>query len=284
MTLMRDAECTAFLQEALPRLHLRWQGFRHVRRQVCRRLERRLRALGLDSLDDYRHRLERDPREWDVLDGLCRITISRFWRDRAVFDALRAHLLPELATLARERGDPRLRAWSAGCASGEEPWSLALLWHLELAPRFPDLALSVVASDVDARLLERAVEAVYPASSLKELPASLRRRAFELADGGCYRLRTSLRAGVEFRREDVRLAAPVDRGPFHLILCRNLAFTYFDDPVQRDVLDRLANALVPRGALLVGSHERLPRDACRFAPEPRLRGAYRRIGRRPKGA
>jgi chemotaxis protein methyltransferase CheR len=275
---VRDADCTAFLQEALPRLHLRWEGFRRVRRQVCRRIDRRVRALGLDSLDAYRERLERDPSEWEVLDGLCRITISRFWRDRGVFAALGHVLLPELATLARERGDAELRAWSVGCASGEEPWSLALLWHLELAPRFPELELRIVATDVDARLLERARAALYRGSSLKELPAGLRARAFEPSDGH-ERLRPALRTGVELRQEDVRRQAPSDRGPFHLVLCRNVAFTYFDDATQREVLERLADALVPGGALVVGSHERLPSGgADRFAPEPAVRGAYRRLG------
>jgi chemotaxis protein methyltransferase CheR len=274
---MRDADCTAFLQKALPRLHLRWEGFRRVRRQVCRRLDRRLRALGLDSLDAYQEQLERHPEEWEVLDSLCRVTISRFWRDRAVFEALGARLLPELAALAQVRGDADLRAWSVGCASGEEPWSLALLWHLELGTRFPKSGLRVVGTDLDAQLLERASQAVYPGSSLRELPARLRTRAFEMADD-THRLRADLRSGVEFRREDVRRQAPVDLGPFHLILCRNLAFTYFDAHVQREVLERFANTLVPRGALVVGTHERLPCDAPRFELDPDLRGVYRLSG------
>jgi len=274
---MRDVDCIAFLQEVLPRLGLRWKGFRNVRRQVCRRLHRRLRELGLDSLDAYGEKLEHDPAEWAVLDALCRVTISRFWRDRGVFEALRDDLLPELATLALDRGDTELRAWSAGCASGEEPWTLALLWQLELAPRFPDLELRVVATDMDARLLERAREAVYETSSLKELPAELRARAFEPFDGN-EQLRADLRSGVELRLEDVRRGAPVDRGPFDLILCRNVAFTYFDEATQCDVAGRFADALVPRGALIVGGHEHLPAGAAnRFAPEPAVRGAYRRV-------
>ncbi len=274
---MRDADCIAFLQETLPRLQLRWPGFRRVRRQVCRRLERRLRELGLDSLDAYRQQLLDHPEEWRVLDGLCRITISRFWRDRAVFDALRARLLPELASLACERGDDELRAWSVGCASGEEPWSLALLWHLELSAHYPELELRVLATDVDAHLLERARAAVYPISSLRELPADLRAGGFEAFDSR-ERIRDSLRRGVEFRREDVRRMASVARGPFDLVLCRNLVFTYFDGEMQRRVLERIARSMTPGGALLVGLHESLPADGPPFSPIPGLRGAHRLTG------
>jgi chemotaxis protein methyltransferase CheR len=77
-----DAECVDFLQWALPRLGLRWQGFRKVRRQVCRRVARRIAELGLADADAYRLYLERNPQEWDALAELCRVTISRFWRDR----------------------------------------------------------------------------------------------------------------------------------------------------------------------------------------------------------
>jgi len=271
---MRDADCTAFLQEALPHLRLRWEGFRRVRRQVCRRLARRLRELGLDSLDGYRVHLERHPEEWEVLDGLCRITISRFWRDRGVFEALRTRLLPDLAALAQRRGDRELRVWSAGCASGEEPWSLALLWQLEVGAAFPGLALRVTGTDVDAHLLERAAAGIYPSSATRELPAQLRARAFETMETA-YRLHPQLRRGVEFLRQDVRREAPTDRGPFHLVLCRNLAFTYFDTDVQRQVAGRIAGALVPGGALVIGSHERLPANGEGYVAEPGVRGAYR---------
>jgi chemotaxis protein methyltransferase CheR len=248
-----------------------------VRRQVCLRLHRRLQALGLDSLDAYREHLERDLEEWAVLDGLCRITISRFGRDRAVFEALGGRLLPELAELARGRGDAALRVWSAGCASGEEPWSVALCWHLAVGARFPELGLRVIATDVDPHLLERASEAVYPGSSLKELAGALRARAFETS-GDAHRLRPGLRVGVEFRREDVRRQAPANAGPFHLVLCRNLAFTYFAERVQREVLDRITSTLTPRGALLVGTHEELPSNGARFTSDPAVRGAYRLSG------
>jgi chemotaxis protein methyltransferase CheR len=250
---MTDAECVVFLQWALPRLGLRWQGFRKVRRQVCRRVSRRIAELRLGEADAYRAYLEGVEEEWDVLAGLCRVTISRFWRDRAVFEALRDEVLPELSPVS---------AWSAGCASGEEPYSLVL------AAAEARVEIHVIATDVDPLLLERARRACYRESSLRDLPAHLRARAFE--DG---RLRPEYREPVDVLRHDVRDGAP--GGPFDLTLCRNLVFTYFAEELQREVGRHLARSLRGGGALVVGAHEALPERLDRLEPWPAARGVYR---------
>lgn len=123
---MKDIDCIHFLQWSLPRLGLRWAGFCRVRGQVCKRLHRRLSALGLKDLLDYRALLAADEAEWRQLDGLCRVSVSRFYRDQGVWRWLERDLLPQLAVQASARGENRLRIWSAGCASGEEPYTLAL--------------------------------------------------------------------------------------------------------------------------------------------------------------
>lgn len=107
---MRDEACVRFLQWCLPPLRKRWPGFRKVRGQVCKRIDRRLRQLGLAGPDPYRAYLETHPEEWAVLDGLCRVTISRFYRDRDVFDVLGEEVLPTLAEAARRHGEPALLA------------------------------------------------------------------------------------------------------------------------------------------------------------------------------
>lgn len=258
-----DAECVALLQWALPRLGLRWQGFRKVRRQVCRRVSRRIDELGLSEADAYRAFLEADGEEWDVLARLSRVTISRFWRDRAVFEALRDEVLPELG--------PVLSAWSAGCASGEEPYSLVL------AAAEARVEVHVTATDIDPVLLERARRACYQESTLRDLPADLRARAFE--DG---RLQPEYRERVAFVRHDVRHGAP--NGPFDLVLCRNVIFTYFADKLQRQVGRDMTGSLRVGGALVVGAHETLPEGLYGLEPWPTARGVYRyRPGRRPRG-
>lgn len=129
--------------------------------QVCKRVRHRLQELALADVAAYRAYLEFYPAEWEVLDGMCHITISRFYRDKGVFDFLARQVLPEIVRMALERGEKTLRCWSAGCASGEDPYTLALLWQLHLKPRFPDLAMRIVATDADAAMFKRAELACY---------------------------------------------------------------------------------------------------------------------------
>jgi chemotaxis protein methyltransferase CheR len=252
---MNDSEWVQFLQEVLPRLHLRWQGFRKVRKQVCKRIGRRLRELGLTDIAAYADYLAAHPEEWQTLDRLCRISISRFYRDRGVFDALGNNVLPNLADAATRRGADTITIWSAGCASGEEPYTLQLLWTMRLAQQFPGLLLQIIATDTDERLLERAAQGVYPRGCLKELPPDWIAEAFEDYTGEL-RIRQDFRSGVTFVRQDIRHECP--DGPFDLILCRNLVFTYFDPALQRSVLERLVARLRAGGCLIIGKHESLP--------------------------
>ena len=260
---MTDAECMELLQWAMPSLELRWPGFRRVRGQVCKRVSRRVKELGLAGATAYRARLLAEPSEWAVLDSLCRVTISRFYRDRAVFDHLRGRLLPELAAAALARQEASFRCWSAGCASGEEPYTVAILFRLELRPRFPDLGLEVVATDSDERVLARARRGCYASATLRELPARWAEEAFiREAEESC--VRPEFREGVTFLEEDIRTRMP--EGLFHLILCRNLVFTYFDAGLQRRLLARLVYRLAPDGALVIGAHESLPEETSDLVP------------------
>jgi chemotaxis protein methyltransferase CheR len=269
---MRDADCVAFLQWALPRLGLDWPGFRKPRRQVCRRIAGRIAELGLADTAEYRARLETDRAEWQALAALCTVSISRFYRNREVFDCLGGQVLPALAAAALERGRERLECWSAGCASGEEPYTLAIQWRLAAAPRFATLELGVLGTDLDAALLERARAACYRASSLEDLPAGWREAAFERR-GRLYWLREAFRQGVQFERQDLVTELPARQ--FDLILCRNLAFTYFDAQLARFALERMASRLRYGGALVVGLHESLPQPASAFEAWPGCRAVYR---------
>ena len=169
---MTDTDCTAFLEWALPQLELRWPGIRKVRRQDCKRLARRMRDLGLDNFAAYRAKLEVDPTEWRIFDECCHITISRFFRDKAVFEVLRKRVLPDIAARA-EREGRNAQAWSAGCASGEEPYTIKILWDVEVAHAYPTVSIAIAATDVDDAMLARARNGCFKSTSLHELPQSL---------------------------------------------------------------------------------------------------------------
>lgn len=253
---VREQACVQFLHEILPRLGLRWPGYRQVRGTLCKRLRWRLRELGLADLDAYSAYLDAEPAELARLDALCRIPISRFWRDTRVFEALGRVVLPELAA----RGRP-VRAWSCGCASGEEPYSLSLLWQKDV--RSPHVPLEVVATDADPQMLERAAAGCYGRGSLKELPAELVERGFERRNGVLC-IRPEPRRRIRFLLQDVRSELPEEH--FSLILCRNLAFTYFAPEVQAQILWRLRSRLERGGFLVIGQRERLPAGAHDLSP------------------
>lgn len=270
---MTDVECVAFLQWALPRLGRRWAGYRKVRRRVCRSVGRRVSELGLASLVDYRSYLEQNPDEWSRLDALANVTISRFYRDRAVFDFLRSDVLSALVERARRTENPVIRAWSAGCASGEEPYTLAIMWELAIMPAACDTRLQVLATDIKPTVLLRADQARYPPSALRDLPVLWRETAFRPEDDELV-LQSRFRRDVTFAQHDIRDGPP--DGPFDLVLCRYQAFTYFDEAGQRDALRAFARVTRPGAVLILGAREDLPAGETGFrAWAPRL-GVFRR--------
>jgi chemotaxis protein methyltransferase CheR len=204
---------------------------------------------------------------------LCRVTISRFCRDRGVFGALANEVIPALAADTIEGRRSRLRAWSCGCASGEEPYTLAMLWQLELAPRLPHLDLEIIATDADLQMLARARRGVYATGSLKELAVTWRDAAFDRI-GTSFRISAAYHRAITWCCQDVRQTQP--RGPFDLILCRNLVFTYYQPPLQEEIARRLAAVLSPGGALVIGAHESLPPGIALFEPWLASEPVYRR--------
>lgn len=204
---------------------------------------------------------------------MCRISIARFYRDRAVFDRLRDAGLPALGRAVLNRAETTLRCWRLGCAAGEEPYPLHRLWQVAVQPQFPGLACHILATDTAPHLLARAAAGCYPASSLREVPAAWRTTAFTPRDDpDC--LPAEFRQGVEFQPQDIRTAAP--SGPFDLILCHNLAFTYFDEPGQSRALARLTERLQPGGILVIGKTEPWPADHPALTPWDAHLRFYRR--------
>jgi chemotaxis protein methyltransferase CheR len=271
---MKDEACICFLQWALPHLHLRWPGFRKVRGQVCKRLGRRLDELQLPDLKNYRLYLEDNPLEWHILDAMCRITISRFYRDQGIYNSLRWQVFPKLIENARRQGDKILSCWCIGAASGEEPYSISLLWELSGLKK-QGVDLRVLATEVDQRMINRARQGCYPGSSIKELPSDIKSQAFTEKDGK-FCLKERYRKRVQFLLQDIRNEQP--DADFHLILCRNLVFTYFSLELQEEIGQQIFKRLKQDGCLVIGSHEGLPESLQFFLPWLSGKTIYRREG------
>lgn len=243
---MTDFE--TFLAEVLPPFGLAPAAL--LRRNIRRRVVRRMESRGVHDFRSYLSLLRGNPGEWEFLRPLLTVTISRFFRNRRVFETVASHVLSPLAA----KGDP-VCAWSAGCASGEEAFTLRILWE-ELPGSKPDL--SIVATDIDEECLRRAGEGFYPESSIREVSGEIVERYFREEEGG-YHLREAVSRSVTFRRHDLLCESPP--GEFDLVLCRNAAFTYFAVPRRIEIARAIAAAVPPGGCLVLGRTEKLPPEA-----------------------
>lgn len=218
---------------------------------IRRRIAVRMRACGVHSYADYHALLDRCPGEYERLRDALTINVTRFYRNAETWELLRRSILPELLASP----DRELWAWSAGCSSGEEAYTLALLGaeHLDGRRRSdPADRLMVDATDVDRDSLARARAARYPLEALAELPADLVRRYFE-TEGLGRRVVERVRRRVRVRAHDMTAEAPLRRG-YHLILCRNVLI-YFDRPMQERLFAAFTEALAPDGYLVLGKVE-----------------------------
>ncbi len=238
-------EFDAFLSEVLPPLGLCPSAYR--RRNIRRRIVRRMESVGIHEFHRYQDLVRGDSSEWEALRSILVVTISRFFRNARVFQFLSRVVLPCLAA----KGTPAA-VWSAGCAAGEEPYSLRIAWAELLGEKPP---IRLLATDIDAVSLDRAAAGRYPQSSLREVPDALRRRYFN-REGDSYCVRDEMKRSVSFRRMDLlRDGSP---GQFGLILCRNAAFTYFGSDQRLSVAGILAASLEEGGYLALGRTEALP--------------------------
>lgn len=262
-----------------------FEGYRRVRKGVKKRLRRHMRALDCRDMDAYLARLAASRAVRTACIRRLAVPISRFWRDRTLWETLQSIGLPAL----RRRFGHGIAAWSAGCACGEEAYSLAMADRAAQAAGPSDSGPPVVitATDHNPVVLAKARAGIYPASSLRELPDDLKVRYFTPLGGGRrYRIRSGCFDNIHWRRGAIE--TPPAAGPFHLVLLRNNVLTYLDVEGQRRALAQVVAQLHPGGLLVVGMKEALPPGASGLTPTAdRLPCLYRRtdgdvdLGERP---
>ncbi len=230
------------------------------REMVYARLTRRLRSLGIASFDDYVRFLELEPAEWEHCTNALTTNVTAFYREEHHFTVLAEH--GRQSALGAEP----FRVWSAGCSTGEEPYSIAMC----LADALPGGSFQVLATDIDTQVIASARAGIYALQSVLRLPEARQKRFFLRGTGrfeGQARVRREIAAHVEFMRLNLMERDWPIEGALDAIFCRNVMI-YFDKPTQHQLIARFARLLKPKGLFFAGHAESLLDQGRHF----RLRG------------
>jgi chemotaxis protein methyltransferase CheR len=254
--------------------------------QLANRVARRMNLLGLDDPAHYRLQLQSDGEEYETLLEDLLVQETSFFRNEPQFHVLREYVLPAIISRKGFADRRTLRLWSAGCAGGHEPYSLAMTAREVLGPR-RDWELEVWATDLSRRAVERTAAGIYRRAELERIPAGLRERYLEPLGSDHGRLRESLRSVVRARRHNLLRPPPFD-APVDVIFCRNVLIYFEVDCIQR-IAELLHRGLVEDGYLFIGHSESLFGISERFrlvdfAGLPLYRKSRRTRRRRGEGA
>jgi two-component system, chemotaxis family, CheB/CheR fusion protein len=230
----------------------------YKRTSLTRRIRKRMQEAGADNYVDYRDRLESSAAEWGHLFNTILINVTSFFRDAEAWSYLQREVMPEL--IADTEGAEEIRVWSAGCASGEEAYSLTIAFAEALGIEECARRVKIYGTDISEEALRDARAGLYPAKALEALSADMRDKYFE-RNGSLYAFRPDLRRRVIFGRHDITRDAPISR--LDLLACRN-TLMYFNVETQSHVIDRFHFALREGAFLFLGKAEMLLSDGERF--------------------
>jgi chemotaxis protein methyltransferase CheR len=229
------------------------------RELVVARLSKRVRQLGMKSVGDYLDYVREEQTQQELITMLDALStnLTSFWRESQHFEYVAKVTMPRLIARAQQTDNFRIRAWSAGCSSGEEPYSLAMVIQAAL-DRPIRWEIKLLATDLSTRMLAIAREGIYSPERIKPLPQDLRTRflSTESSDvGKRFRVANEIKALVTFARLNLMENWPM-RGPMDFIFCRNVMI-YFDKPTQAKLVHRFYDLLRPGGTLFIGHSESL---------------------------
>lgn len=238
-----------------------------------RRVAVRMRARGVHTYEDYARVLDTDATEYDRLIDVLTINVTKLFRNWDVFAAIGTRVIPTLW----HRETPTIRVWSAGCSSGEEPYSLAILFHryASTGGMLSQLGrVSILGTDIDRQCLAAAERGEFEEGDFTDTPDELRERYF--APSAPFPVSPGIRSMVHFARRDL-LSERAPAPPYDLIVCRNVLI-YFDRDSQERLFDEFHAALAPNGFLVLGKVETLLGNArSRFAPVDARERIFRRL-------
>ncbi len=266
-------EVEALLEEVRARSGLDFSNYRTP--TILRRLHRRIVATNAENLEGYVRYLEAHPEEYQQLISAFLIKVTEFFRDQELFDFLRTDVVPAIVSYARLRGN-EVRVWSAGCATGEEAYSLAILFSEALGSELDQFNVRIFATDVDAEAIAFARRGIYPPSAFVGVPEELINRYFTKDEDG-YQVRKRVRSLTVFGQHDLGQRAPFPN--IDMVVCRNVMI-YFTPDLQRRTLQLFAYSLRDGGYLVLGKAESANMLSEFFALQHKQHKVYRRQGDR----
>jgi chemotaxis methyl-accepting protein methylase len=236
--------------------NLSWSGYRKVRKGVKKRIARHMQALNLSSMDDYLKLIEKDEDVRKKCFWHLSVSISRFYRDRHLWEGLGKEILPNL--LNTFSNEAIFRVWSCGSARGEEVYSFLMLWESLKNSQYQMPDLEIIGTDMNSEYIKMALEGIYEFRSLKELPRSFIEKNFsKLPAGNKYKLHSYFKEMVILKHHNF-IEEPPPLEKFHLIFVRNNLLTYYNFPDKTIAFLKIINTLKTGGALIIGSHEKIP--------------------------
>ena len=247
----------------------------YKRTSIERRVNKRMGEVGVETVEDYIDYLELHAEEFAELFNTILINVTSFFRDSAAWEYLTAHVIPSL--VAARPSDVPLRAWCAGCASGEEAYTVAMCFAQVLGEEAFRERVKIYATDVDEAALDQARQAAYQPRQIEPIPAEALEQFFERTDQR-YVFRKDLRRSMIFGRNDLVQDAPISR--VDLLVCRN-TLMYFTADTQAQILGRFHFALDPEGYLMLGRSEMLITHSALFAPVELKQRVFRKAAASP---
>lgn len=247
-------------RQILNRFGFSWTGYRRVRKGVKKRLARHMQDMRCRNIAEYIGAIEKNREARLQFENLMAVSISRFFRDRGLWEILQERILPLLA----QKTSQTIKVWSAGCAAGEEVYSFKILWEglRKSDTHIPDIC--ILATDISPSYLDRAKTAVYPRSSLREVPEKIRSTCFEIFSRGSYALISGMKDGIVWQIHHLLSEPPCIA--FDLIFLRNNLLTYYGDEVKIPAITKVVNRLSPGAFLIIGSHEKIPVEVVDLKP------------------
>jgi len=240
--------------QLLDRLGMSWKGYRKVRKGVKKRISRHMHHLGCRTMEAYLRYIDEAPEHLRAVEQLLTVSISHFFRDHRLWRTLEEKIIPRII----EQNPTAVEVWSAGCALGQEAYSVAMMWSRFSRNIEPLPALHLWATDMNPDYLQKAMDGTYRKGALKGIPDEIKSSFFHPSeDGSGHTINAVVKHAIIWQAYDL-IRDPAPSSKFHLIFLRNNLLTYYRPEIIAPSFRKVVDCLADGGFIIIGSHEKLP--------------------------